>query len=460
MKRTVLLILFSTLFSGCLVGPKFSKPTANYPASYRFSEEGKTDSITTLKWSELYQDTVLQSLIQKALKENKDMLIAMSKISQARAMAGYSKADLFPSLGYAGKVGHMDLSNNNANEIGGGAPRDILYGMGTLSWELDLWGKVRHSNRAAVADLMAMEENQRAITTSLIAEVASMYFQLRGLDERLQIAQRTVTFRQQSLDLITLRFKGGEVGELDKFQAEAQLSIAETLVPSFQRQIGQTENALSLLIGVAPSTIHRGLANSAQQFPLSIPAGIPSSLLRRRPDVRQAEQAWIAQNERIGVAQAQRFPSISLTGFLGLGSQDLNTILSSDAGMWYLAGSLTGPLFNFGKNKKRVQIEKAKTEQVKLQYEKAVLTAFADVENALVSVETYKREFQARTRQLDASTGTSRLSRARYNEGYTNFLEVLDSERTLLDTELQASQTLEQQLRATVLLYKALGGGW
>ena len=461
MKKLASTILLTVLMSGCLVGPKFQKSTMKSPEGYRFKNKAAAaDSITTMKWMEVYKDSALQSLIQTALKENKDMLTAMAKIDQARATAGFNKADYFPSLGYSGRAGGLDLSNNNSNEVGGGAPRNTFSAAGTISWELDLWGKVRHANRVALADLVSTEENQRAITTSLIAEVAGLYFQLRGLDDRLNIAQRTLTFRQESLRIITLRFEGGEVAELDKFQAQAQLAITEALVPNLERQVAQTENALSVLLGQPPSAINRGLDNKTQQFPVTIPEGLPSSLLNRRPDVRQAEQGWIAQNERIGIAQAQRFPSISLTGLLGVGSQELSGLTSGDAGMWYLTGSITGPIFNFGKNKRRVEIETAKTEQTRLHYEKAVLTALADVENALVSVDTYRREYEARSRQVEASRGAANLSKARYDDGYIDYLEVLDNERTLLDAELQAAQTLEQQLRATVVLYKALGGGW
>jgi len=253
---------------------------------------------------------------------------------------------------------------------------------------------------------------------------------------------------------------GGEVAELDKFQAQSQEAVAAALVPNLERQVAQTENALSILLGKNPGYVARGLDNTAQVFPLSIPAGLPSQLLARRPDVREAEQVWIAQNEQIGVAQAMRFPSISLTGLFGAASQDLTNITESGSVISYAMGSITGPLFYFGKNKRRVQIERQKTEQTRLQYEKAVLNAYAEVENALISTDTYRREYEARSMQAKASGGAAMLSRERYDSGYTNYLELLENERTELDAQLLAAQALQFHLQSTVQLYKALGGGW
>jgi multidrug efflux system outer membrane protein len=231
-------------------------------------------------------------------------------------------------------------------------------------------------------------------------------------------------------------------------------------VPSLERQIAQTENALSILLGKNPGYVTRGLDNTAQVFPLSIPAGLPSQLLARRSDVSQAEQLWIAQNEQIGVAQAMRFPSISLTGLFGAASQDLTDITASGSVISYAMGSVTGPLFYFGKNRRRVQMERERTEQARMQYEKALLNAFTEVENALISTDTYRREYEARTMQAKASGGAAALSRERYNSGYTNYLELLDNERTELDAQLLAAQALQYHLQSTVQLYKALGGGW
>lgn len=458
MKQKFLILFLTLTLSGCLVGPKVEKTEKKGAENYRTSTTLPAgDSTAIMKWAEVYQDPVLQSLITTALKQNYDVLTAMAKIDESRAAAGYSKADIYPSLNYTAGASKLNLDNSSANELGI-QQRDVFYGFGLLSWELDIWGKARHGNRSAKAELAASIESQRAVTSSLIAQVALLYFQLRGLDDRLAIANATLALRKEATQLITLRFKGGEVAELDKFQAETQEAIAAALVPSLERDVKQTENALSILLGHLPGEIDRGLELRQQKI-VEIPAGLPSDLLARRPDVNKAEQQWIAQNERVGVSQAQRFPTISLTGALGVASNDLSTI-SSGGGIWHLAGGITGPLFAFNKNKRRVEIERARTEQSRLQYEKAALTAFAEVEDALIAVNTYAREYEARSRQVEAVRGATLLSRRRYDDGFTNYLEVLDNERTLLDAELQASTTLQRQLQATVQLYKALGGGW
>ena len=458
MKHVGHLIFLALIVSGCLVGPKVEKPTRETNKTYREQQTSSTsDSTTALKWTEVYQDPTLQSLMTTALKQNYDVLTAMAKINEAGAAAGYSKADLFPSLSYSAGASVLNLDNSQANDLGI-TQRDLFHGIGLVSWELDLWGKTRHATRSSKAQLLASIESRNAVTSSLVSQVAMLYFQLRGLDERLTIARTTLDVRKESTRIITLRFKGGEVPELDKFQAETQEAITAALIPSLERDVRQTENALSILLGNLPGAIDRGLENREQKI-VEIPAGIPSELLSRRPDVRQAEQTWIAQNERIGVYQAARYPSINLTGALGVASDDLST-LGSGGGIWNLAGTITGPVFAFNKNKRRVEIEKAKTEQVRLQYEKTALNAFAEVENALIAVNTYAREYQARAYQVESARGAVALSAQRYDSGYTSFLELLDNQRTLLDAQLQASTTLQQQLQATVLLYKTLGGGW
>jgi outer membrane protein, multidrug efflux system len=460
MKRLIPILLAFVMVSGCMVGPKFHKSEWNSEAQYRFNKDTVgNDSITSLKWWEVYNDTVLQSLIRKALVENRDMNIAMSRLMESQYNVGYKKADMFPQFGYQGNASILNKSNSEASESGT-LLRDNYMGFGTVAWELDFWGKYRHATRAARAQLLASEEAGKVLTTTLVAQVASLYFQLRGLDQQLEIANRTLALRMASTKLITERFTGGEVAELDKFQAQSQEAIAAALVPNLERQVAQTENALSILLGRNPGPVERGLNNISQVLPLSIPAGLPSQLLARRPDVRQAEDIWIAQNEQIGVAQAMRFPAISLTGLLGAASQDLTNITESGSVISYATGTITGPLFYFGKNKRRVQMEREKTEQARLQYEKAVLNAFAEVEDALIATDTYRREYEARRFQAMASGGAAMLSRERYDAGYTNYLELLENERTELDAQLLAEQALQYHLQSTVQLYKALGGGW
>jgi outer membrane protein, multidrug efflux system len=456
MKQLISIISVIILFQGCMVGPKFQKSDWKADGKYRYSNNrSDSDSIATMKWWDVYQDTVLQSLIRTALAENKDMQIAASRILESQAVVGYHKADVYPSFSYSATGSVLSKSNSEAPEF-----RNNVRGFGMMNWELDFWGKYRHATKAAREQLLASEESKKLLISSMVAQVATLYFQLRGLDQQLEIARRTLEIRKASTKLITSRFEGGEVPELDKFQAQAQEAITAALVPSLERQIVVTENALSVVLGRNPGPIVRGLDNLSQTMPVYIPAGLPSQLMERRPDLKAAEGLWRAQNEQIGFAQAMRFPSFSITGLFGAVSQDLSTVTSSGSLLGYATGAVTGPIFYFGKNKRRVDIERQKTEQMRLEYEKTVINAFSEVENALISVDTYRREYEARKMQSTASHGAAVLSRERYDAGYTNFLEVLDNERTELDASISASQALQYHLQSTVQLYKALGGGW
>lgn len=432
----------------------------NVPNNYvQQSDSLRRDSIANIKWWELYQDTTLQSLIKVALDENKDLKTAIARVEESRAVLGFNKANLYPFLDYNAKASYTKL-NENAQNSGIGIDGESYSLLGSLSWEIDLWGKLRHANRSAYAQLISDQENQKAITISVIAQVADLYFQLRGLDERLQISINTVATREESYRLISERFNKGYVAEIDKFQAEQQVAFAAANVPAIERDIVAVENALQVLLGRSPGSVIRGLLNNQQNIDLEIPAGLPSELLEKRPDVRAAEQSLIAQNELIGVAQALRFPSLSLTGFGGVSSNDLSNLIDNGSLAAGIGGQLFGPIFRFGQNKRRVEIERARTEQLRFQYEKTVLTAFSDVETSLKAVTTYQSEYLARNREVTANMNIARLSRARYDGGFTTFLEVLESERQLYESELQKSITKQNQLSATVQLYKALGGGW
>ncbi|POY39189.1 transporter [Solitalea longa] len=451
-------ILF--LLTGCLVGPKYSRPQMDVPTAYaQQSDSLRRDSIANIKWFELYQDSTLQNLIRIALEQNKDLKTAIARVEESRAILGYNKANLYPFLNYNVGAGYNKL-HENAQLSGVGIDGNSFNLLGTVNWELDLWGKIRHANRAAYAQLLADEENRKAITVSVVAQIAELYFQLRGLDERLIISKNTVTTREESYNLISARFSKGYVAEIDKFQAEQQVAFAMANIPQLERDIVQTENAIRVLVGQVPGSVPRGLLNINQAISLEIPAGLPSELIERRPDVRAAENTLISQTEQIGVAQALRFPSLALTGFGGVASNDLGNLLQNGSLAFGVAGQLFGPIFNFGQNKRRVDVERKRTEQLLYQYEKTVLVAFSDVENSLKAVKTYQDELFARSKEVQANRNIVKLSRARYDNGFTTFLEVLESESQLYESELNTSITKQNQLAATVQLYKALGGGW
>jgi multidrug efflux system outer membrane protein len=343
-------------------------------------------------------------------------------------------------------------------DAGDNVPTRDVFLAADVFYEVDLWGKIRRSNEAAVQELLATEEAYRVVTITLVADVASLYLRLRDLDNRLDISERTVDAREESLEIIRVRQEAGMIPEVDVNQAEIQVYDAEASVEAFKRLRAQTENAISVLLGRTPESIRRGLALSEQAFPPNIPVGLPSELVQRRPDILQAERRLAAQTARIGVAEAMKFPSLSLTGTAGVSGDLTDGGLAT--GFLGLGASLLGPIFNAGKNQRRVEIEVARTEQLINQYEQTILTAFREVEDAIVATYTYQAEYEARRRQVDAAVNAANLSWVRYEGGLTSYLEVLDLQRSEFSAELAASQALQLQLASVVELYKALGGGW
>jgi len=395
-------------------------------------------------------------LIETALAENQDLLAAAWRVDEARAQLGFVKAQIYPAFGFQAGAERRKPSDELIG-LQFDPSNNFTAGAG-VSWEADLWGKFRRSNESARAELFATEWSRRALIVSLVSEVARSYFLLRDLDARLEIAEDTLASRHDRTALIRSRFEGGIVSQLDVRQAEIEEATAAVIVPAFERGIVQVENALSLLLGRNPGPITRGKELVAQTLPEHPPVGLPSELLQRRPDVRQTEEQLHAQLARIGVAQALRWPSLSLTGLFGLQSQELSRFTSGAT--WSIGANLVAPLFEFGKNKRRVEVERTRTEQAILGYEAAVLDAFREVEDALVAIRTLREEYEARRWQLDSSQEARRLSRARYDGGVTSYLEVLDIERSLFQAQLDASRTLQEHLSAIVDLYAALGGGW
>jgi multidrug efflux system outer membrane protein len=458
MKKNVFTGLIFLVAAGCAVGPKYSRPDMARPATY-VQAGTPTDSITNLKWWDVYKDTTLQQLIRTAVEANLDLKIAIARADEAKAILGYNQANLFPFLDYRVQGRASDFGSVS-QQAGVTFPGNSVSLLGNVSWEIDLWGKLRHANRAAYADLVSLDETRKSVYISIVAQVAELYFQLRGLDERLDITRRTYETRKEYLRIITLRFEKGQVSELDKLQAEQIAAAAEAQFYSLERAIIGTESAIQVLLGRTYSPIVRGLANDQQLLPTEIPSGLPSQLLERRPDVKAAEQQLIAQTERVGIAVALRFPSLSLTGLLGVASPELSDLSSGSAFLGTVTGQLAGPIFRFNQNKRRVDAERAKVQQLGFAYERTVLSAFAEVENTLTQVRTFRNEFIARQTQVAATEKSLLLSKALYDNGYTSFLQVLDAERELYNAQFEKSIALQNQLMGTVRLYKALGGGW
>jgi len=449
--KIIVVILFLALLpAGCLVGPKYSKPETEKASSFKYATANvdTLESVVNIKWFELFNDEVLVGLIHRGLENNYDLKIALTRIERTRAELGYTKADLLPNIGYNATV------NSNENAF---LPSNASA---TLSWELDFWGKIRHENRAVRDELIASDEGRKVILSNLVNDIAVAYFQLRDYDNRLLIAQNTLLTRQKAFDIINERFKGGYVSEVDKAQIEQQVAIAEAEIPAAERQITYLENTISILTGQMPGAIPRGKTNTELQVANTIPVSIPSVLLRNRPDVNQAEMTYRAANERIGVAQAMRFPSFNIAAFAGFANNHVSDLFNSSSYLQNASASLAGPVFNFGKNKRRVEIYRQIAEESKLNYQKTCIIAVAEVEQSLQNVKKYKEEWIARNKQVLAAKKNLELSEARYYNGYTSYLEVLEVQRSLFEAELSLSSLTQYQLSSTMQLYKALGGGW
>ena len=446
--------LLASLALSCTLGPNYQRPPIDSPAEFRVDQRLDA-SLARLEWFDVFQDPVLQQLIATALEGNKDLLAAAWRVDEARAQFGFVRSQMWPSLTIEALAERRRLGDGTS-EVD--PELNSYFARIGVSWELDLWGKFRRANESARAQLFAADWGRRALVVSLVAEVSRGYFLLRDLDKRLDVSRRTLQLRREATELVRERFEGGVVSELDVRQAEIEEATAAAAVPAFERQIGQVENGLSVLLGHNPGRITRGLELTQQKLPEQPPPGLPSELLQRRPDVLQSEQLLHAQFAQIGVAEALRWPSLSLTGFLGFSSRELSEFTSG--GSWSIGVDLFGPLYQFGRNKRRVEVERARTEQAILAYEATVLDAFREVEDALIAIRTLRDQHEARTVQVAAAEDAQRLSRARYYGGVTNYLEVLDIERSLFQAELDASRTLQEHLSAIVDLYAALGGGW
>ena len=452
-----MLIMSIVLLAGCMVGKKYNRPAM--PADITYPDATKTDTSALATWFEVYHDTALQTLIKMAIDSNRDLLAAGSRMQEAFALSGAVKANMYPFLNYQAAAGG-GKAGTDATKVNGGVNGGLLNVFGVLNWELDVWGKLRLQSQSAVDEFLASKANRDALQVSLVAEVASDYFLLRDLDNELMISQNTLEGRKKNAKIISDKFQHGYVSELDLLQAQQQEAITAAAVPGFHRQITLIENAIRVLIGLGPGPIVRGASNYDQILSPDIPIGLPSQLLERRPDVMASEFALQAQFARIGVAEANRFPTISLTGALGFASPQLSTLLSNKGFVANGFGSLVGPLFNWGQNKKLVEVERRRTEVLYYQYQQTTLNAFADVDNALASYRNLDEEHLARKQQVDAATKALMLSQARYDNGYTSYLEVIIMQTNLFDAQLLESNTQQQKLNSIVSLYKALGGGW
>ena len=468
---TALLIgILAMAIAGCEVGPAYKRPATAAPQSFRgalapdINEAGKPQaSIAEQDWQSIFTDPVLQQLIAEALKNNLDLKVAAQRVLEAQAQVGVARSQELPTLGAGGSFSALQIPAGLANTNTDGTKNDFIRGGGfsaSAAWNLDFWGLYRRQTEAARAELLESEWGQRATRATLIQELASAYFQLRSLDAQLEITQNTIRAREDSLKLTQSLEKYGAGSRADTSQAEELLHAARANLPEFRREIAAQENAISVLLGHAPHDIDRGRSIDDQPHPAQIPTGLPSELLERRPDIRQAEATLIAANARVGVAKAQFFPQISLTSLGGAASNQLQSLFAGQNAYWYAAGSLSQPIFEGGRIRSNYKYSQAQQQEMVAQYQKTVLGALKDVSNALAAYKESENRRDEQARQVSSATEAVRLARLRYSGGNTSYLEVLTTDTDLYDAQVSLAQSQEQEADSLVQLYAALGGGW
>jgi len=468
MKPLVVALLLVSMLLGSptyAVAQKSQKPQVQTPGQFRADPSPQPDpqTIANLKWFELFQDQRLQDLIREALTYNYDLRQSVARIDAARASYGITRADQFPTIGASGDVSNQRLSRSGAFDLPKPAKRDRSFGsvlLNLLTFELDIWGRLRKATAAAKADLLATQEIRLAVITTLVSDVASSYFALREFDYELDISRRTLTSRQESLRIIKLRQSQGIATMLEVRQAEELVYDATEVIPALERSIQQTENFLSYLTGKNPGAIARGLSLTEHQLLPDVPAGLPSDLIERRPDIRAAENSLIAANARISVAKKAYFPRISLTAFLGFESGQLTELFSGSRSVWNVFGEITQPIFTGGRLKSNVRLTQAERDFLLIDYQKTIQSAFREVSDSLIAYQKTREVRTQRALLVETLRDRTRLSYLRYTGGVATLLDYLDADRELFEAERSLALARRDELLSVVQLYKALGGGW
>jgi outer membrane protein, multidrug efflux system len=448
------------LLTGCMtVGPDYKRPVIDTPAAWRIEERDVRDLANTAWWQQ-FNDPVLNGLVGTALEQNKDLLIATARIEEFFGRYFSTRGDQFPSAGGNADAFRQRLSEKSFSRFDGkDNPYNQYEAFLNAGWEIDFWGKFRRATEAARAELLGTEEGRRTVVLTLVGAVSAAYVDIRALDKQLGITQRTAASRKSTLELFQLRFQNGIISEVDLSQAESEYEDALARIPDIERGIGQTENALSVLLGRNPGPIPRGLTLDELVLPM-VPSGVPSELLERRPDILRAEQTLIAANARIGAAKSLYFPTISLTGAFGTASTELSSLLTAPSRAWNFGVPVSVPLFTAGRIGGEVKAAEAAQQQALYSYQQAIQNAFREVDDALLDRAKSGQRLEALNRQLKALRNYARLARMRYDEGYTSFLEVLDAERSLFNVELLYTTGQNVLFRSLINIYKAMGGGW
>lgn len=452
-----LTLALAGVLTGCSVGPDYKRPALPAPENfYGASGPALEASLADSKWWDVFRDPVLRSLIEEALRNGYDVRRAAARVEEARARYGIAGSLYYPDLGYTAGVSRVHTStyatpgNVTGNQITANAQ---------ISWELDVWGRIRRLNEAARAQYLETEEARRAVELSLVADVASAYFDLRELDAELEISRRTQATFQDTYDLFNRRLQGGAASALETSRAEVLLANASAGIPALEQRIVARENQITLLLGKTPGPVPRGGSLTEQALPPSVPAGLPSALLLRRPDVRGAEQLLIAANANIGVARAAFYPTLSITGLFGGLSPGLHDLFAAGR-TWSIGAGLLGPLFAAGSLKAQQRVARAQFDQALVAYEEAVTRALGEVSSDLVAIDKLAVEETERARAVNAARDSVRLATKRYESGLSAYFEVLDALQQLLPAETALAQTRRDRLTAFVSFYRALGGGW
>lgn len=461
--KSIVCLSLTLAITGCTVGPNYKRPTLDLPGGFRSlapestSNAGSAESLADSKWDKVFTDEQLQKLIRTALQQNYDLRLAAERVLTAQSQLGVSRSNQLPSIGVGPELQTLRTAKTPKSQSSRWDSASIGI---SAAWEIDFWGKYRRATEAAQANLVASEWGRKAVLSTLVTDVASGYFRLRALDLQLDITERTLKSRRESLRLTTLLSDSGSTTLMDQRQAEQLVYTATAAIPELQKQIAQQENALSILLGENPGSIARGKELTAQARLATLPVGLPSQLVERRPDIREAEQALIAANAQIGIAKAAYFPTISLTGNGGFQSSALTSLFSGPAGLWTLTGTAAQPLFTGGKLRNNVLITESQQRQALLTYRQTVQSAFRDVSDALVAYQKTSESLQEQEKLVTAAQDAARLSHIRYEAGATSYLEVLTNETNYYSAQLGLAQTDLNQLLALVQVYGALGGGW
>ena len=468
MRSTMLAVTAAIALTGCTVGPNYQRPALKTPDHFRAPDPlppQQATSLADLKWFDVFKDEKLQELIRTALSANYDLRDAVVRVDAARASLSVTRSNQFPQLGASGAVEFNRLSRDGQTPLPSSFLHDQnrTFGEATLnllSFEVDIWGRLRRATEAARANLLSADENRKAVVVTLVSDVATDYLHLRELDYELEISKATLATRQDSLNLTIDRLNGGVATLLDRREAEQLVDTAEQTIPDLQQQIEQTENQITLLLGENPGEIARGVDFMKQEMPPEVPAGLTSALLERRPDILAAEQNLVAANANIGVAKAEYFPQISLSGFLGGQSTQLSSLFNGPHSAWSFVPQISQPVFAAGRLKSGVRLAEASRDEALIQYEKTIQTAFTEVSNALIA---HQRLRESRTKEEALVTtleDRERLAYLRYRGGVNTELDALDADRDLFQAQLSLAEIRLNEMLSVVQLYKALGGGW